>query len=160
MTSPLCYALMGSSAPEMQSEWDLMVLRSFTHLPPAVRHRLIHYSNSVPHKATQMTRAPQKLIHLWGQYEFRHKAKRKRPARNSADLPFIAVSIFDNEKAWALIADRKVDDRNQAFCKRHELGHYERDFNAKTGHLRLYECVTNNGKKEIGFANGEPIGTP
>jgi hypothetical protein len=82
----------------------------------------------------------------------------KRLDKDSADLPVIAVSIYDNEKAWRLIADGKIDNSNEAFCKRHELASYERNLNANINRLRLYESVTGSQKKDISFATGEPTG--
>lgn len=82
----------------------------------------------------------------------------KQIDKDTADLSVVAVEIYDNEKAWAIIADGKIEDSNEAFCKRHELGSYERNLKANINRLRLYECVTGNQKKDISFVNGEPTG--
>jgi len=68
------------------------------------------------------------------------------------------VEIYDDEKAWRLVADGKVDDSNQAFCQRHELASYQRNLNANINRLRLYESVTKGQKKDISFVSGEPTG--
>jgi hypothetical protein len=82
----------------------------------------------------------------------------KQVDKDTADLPVIAVEIYDNEKAWGLVADGKIDDSNEAFCKRHELASYERNLNANINRLRLYESVTGSQKKDISFTSGEPTG--
>lgn len=68
------------------------------------------------------------------------------------------VEIYDDEKAWRLAADGKIDDSNQAFCQRHELGSYQRNLGANINRLRLYESVTKAQKKDISFVSGEPTG--
>jgi hypothetical protein len=82
----------------------------------------------------------------------------KQLDRDTADLPVVAVEIYDNEKAWGIVADGKIDDSNEAFCKRHELASYERNLNANINRLRLYESVTGSQKKDISFVSGEPTG--
>jgi hypothetical protein len=82
----------------------------------------------------------------------------KQLDRDTSDLPVIAVEIYDNEKAWQLVAEGKIDDSNQAFCQRHELASYERNLNANINRLRLYESMTGAQKKDISFVSGEPTG--
>ena len=54
--------------------------------------------------------------------------------------------------------DGKIDDSNQAFCQRHELANYQRNFSANINRIRLYESVTKAQKKDISFVSGEPTG--
>jgi hypothetical protein len=82
----------------------------------------------------------------------------KQLDKDTTDLRVVAVEVYDNEKAWGIVADGKIDDSNEAFCKRHELASYERNLNANINRLRLYESVTGSVKKDISFVSGEPTG--
>lgn len=82
----------------------------------------------------------------------------KRLDKDTANLPVVAVEIYDSAKAEFLVASGKVEDSNEAFIKRHELASYERNVAANINRLRLYEGVTGGEKKDISFTSGEPTG--
>lgn len=82
----------------------------------------------------------------------------KRLDKDTANLPVVAVEIYDNAKAEFLVTSGKIDDSNEKFCQQHELASYERNLNANINRLRLYETITKGNKKEVSFTTGEPTG--
>ena len=82
----------------------------------------------------------------------------KRLDKDTANLPVVAVEIYDNAKAEFLVTSGKIDDSNEKFCQQHELASYERNLNANINRLRLYETITKGKKKDISFTMGEPTG--